>query len=915
MKKIHPLLLSFTLIFATCNDREDYFASSVKNVSVTLESPLTACTSTYPGFINLDYVFNLRLTPEYAKADPLPLVARYTCESANSFELSLGNKRYSPSDTIMFKSMFKNMMLNVSKPGTYRFLIQFFKENKQDEILGRNEFSFVIGTPDLNMYIVRNGNRVKNLDETPNFLEYEGSFIVRVNSEKENLNKGRLTLTTNIIGSSVQVKNWKDKEAKISQSDDLPQTIDFEVQYKNKQVGKTKFVFTVQSQNSSAVLRDSMYVQEGKSGSLTMNTTYHEYENYYSRPQLWAGQTDSVAYQIHPDPQAISDAYRLKFEMKDPAKLRLFNTGKPEKQLANNAYEPNKWYNFTDKMEGKLYYVFSALTNYSDTVLISLQNGESGKIMKYRMFVSCKQTEDYNFEVSFKPSLEDGYDVIKYSEIQERLLKNNVILNVTDQNPYNRFDYKFNYIGTNNRQNQLAHAFQKNNIEFDYPLVDSWLANEYGYIQGKTKIFAVRCLENPTSNDYVGIFNWDYTVKRVSDNKTKTVTRKIKIIDDRLSFGFELSPLNTSRREYVYINEPHTMYRIIYCEPSPKSSEYSVRFTSTNEGIADVYLLNNDASFRKAGYNQDNAAPASHNQQQTDFGISSGSIQIKGKKEGKADITFIVKHISTNTEKSFTKTIEVKNDPVTYSVTPSNPVDKYGKVITAPAFGSNIHVFKPCGFILKVNSNAKYSGNTSGKAKIKFNIITTNQHTVYLNNTYTNGSIIDIEYDREYEFQFSDNPSGGWSQSGINALIKCDIDVISATTEETQITTKITDKINYRIVAYGGTNIKIVDFVYFIGGYDWYMNETWGTQQKVPCSITYTKDSKKGQLPMEFESVKIDFTFSGETEEFYVPSSIKSQSLPTLRFPTGHNSHVVEIQDNWGQYATTWEINAYTHPK
>ena len=320
MKNIRSLLfLSLMLIVSTCNDREDYFASSIKNVSVALESPLTACTSTYPGFINLDYAFNFRLTPEYAKADPLPLVAQYTCENANTFELSFGNKRYSPSDTIMFKSLSKNMMLNVSKPGIYRFFIHFFKENQKDEILGKYEFTFVIGIPDLNIYIVRDGKRMESLDETPNLLGQEGSFIVRVNSEKEELNNERLTLTTNMTGSSVIVKNWKNNEVKSSQNDDLPKMVDFFVEYQNALVGETEFVFTAQSQNSIAVLRSSMNVQENfsielapgnprESASAYQNETITAFQLKYKTPSILA---DDYTITVTSNNEDVADVFLM----------------------------------------------------------------------------------------------------------------------------------------------------------------------------------------------------------------------------------------------------------------------------------------------------------------------------------------------------------------------------------------------------------------------------------------------------------------------------------------------------------------------------------------------------------------------------------------------------------------------------
>jgi len=287
MKNIHFLIVSSMLFFTACNDRADYFSITDLKIDISVETPLTACTSGYPGFINLDYALNINILPRYTTANPLPVVAQYSCENSSSFELFSGNKKYAPADTILFQSLSKEMKMRVSKPGTYRFSIHFFKENKKDEILGYYEFTFFIGAPDLNMYIVRNGKRVVNLEETENFLESEGSFIVRVNSEKEDLNKENLTLTAKITGSSVQIKNWEDGESKLSRMDDAPQTVDFLVEYKNIQVGKTRFVFTAQTQNSSVVLRDSMNIQESRQGTFTLNTAFHQNGNYYTTVNLW----------------------------------------------------------------------------------------------------------------------------------------------------------------------------------------------------------------------------------------------------------------------------------------------------------------------------------------------------------------------------------------------------------------------------------------------------------------------------------------------------------------------------------------------------------------------------------------------------------------------------------------------------
>ena len=923
MKNIHFLIVSSMLFFTACNDRADYFSITDLKIDISVETPLTACTSGYPGFINLDYALNINILPRYTTANPLPVVAQYSCENSSSFELFSGNKKYAPADTILFQSLSKEMKMRVSKPGTYRFSIHFFKENKKDEILGYYEFTFFIGAPDLNMYIVRNGKRVVNLEETENFLESEGSFIVRVNSEKEDLNKENLTLTAKITGSSVQIKNWEDGESKLSRMDDAPQTVDFLVEYKNIQVGKTRFVFTAQTQNSSVVLRDSMNIQESRQGTFTLNTAFHQNGNYYSRNPLWVGQTDTVEYSITPDPKTISPVFKLRFEISEPTKLRLFNTGNPTKQDSNTEYEPNKWYDFSEKKNGKLYYVFPSPVNFSDTIFISMQNGELGAIVKYRLFVSCKQSADFNINATFKPTLADGFDEIKYSELKDGI-NNLVSLVVSDENPYSKFDYEIETQNANEIQKLIVHKDRKQGQEsLSDVAYNTWLANDYGYL-AKTKSFKIACTDPNDQNAtafLANTFNWIYTVKRISDGKTKTVTRKIKIVDDRLEFGFELSPLNTEKREYGYINEPHTMYRIIYLLPSLKSSDYSIKFTSTDESIADIYLVNSDLLFRKAQFNLYHSAPASHNQQETSLGNLSGSIQIKGKKVGKTNISFIIRHIKTNTEKTFTKTIEVKNDPVTYSISPVMPSDLQNKIYPT-TFGSDLHIYKQAGFKLKIHGSSKFSGNHSGKVKVKFNLSTTNSHTLYLNKTYTNGSIIELEYDTEYSFTFSDNKNtGGWSSSAINAFIKCDIDIVSGTAQETQITTKTNDIIKYRIVQYY-CPITLDDWDYRISGYSYgYYN---GEDQYYPATANFCKGygdvgtwsfivCYSGWEPRyPYTSATVSFTFKGENENSYIP--VKNLSLIPAKPPQAnqHKGHIVEIKDNWGHLVKVWQVDLWS---
>jgi len=234
--------------------------------------------------------------------------------------------------------------------------------------------------------------------------------------------------------------------------------------------------------------------------------------NYYSRETLWVGQTDDVAYLITPDPKTISKVYRLKFEMSDPKKLRLFNTGTAAEQNAGTQYEPNVWYDFSEKKSGKLYYVFASATTFSDTIFISMQNGELGAVHKYKLFVSCKQSADFNFTATFKPSLDDGFDVIKMTELLNGI-NDLVNINVTDENPYSTFDYEIGAQNANEIQRNIVHTDRKTgqtNLS-DVPF-SMWLANDFGYLP-KTKSFKIVC-KNPTNQNapsfLANTFNWVY---------------------------------------------------------------------------------------------------------------------------------------------------------------------------------------------------------------------------------------------------------------------------------------------------------------------------------------------------------------------------------------------------------------------
>lgn len=802
MRKI-VLFLLITCITFTCNDREDFFANANINVSVDVESPLTTCTASYPGFIDLDYAFDIKLTPEYAKSDPLPLIAQYKCENSSDFQIFFGNKKYTPDDTLVFKSLNKKMRLNITKPGTYRFFISFFKENNKEKVLGKYEFTFWIGAPDLNIYVVRDGKRVTNLNESDNFLGFEGSFIVRVNSDKEDLNKGRLTLTTNITGSSVEIQNWRDKESKISQSDDLPKTIDFEVKYKNVQLGKTKFVFTAQSANSNTVLRDSMNIQESKPGTFALNTTYDSYKHFYSRPLLWVGQADSVEYLITPDPKAISSVYKLKFEMADPTKLWIFNTGNQKKQDATTMYEANKWYDFSGKLSGKLYYKFPSPQTYQDTIYISMQNGEYGSIQKYKLFVQCKQSSDFVFKATFKPTLVDGYDEIKFSELVNGITYP-VVLSVQDENPYATFDYMFTKNNSNSLQDNIRQRYFTDPL---YTAVDyqQYLGSRFGYLVN-TKSFNVACNSTPSQSEAPGYsvntFEWVYKVKRMSDSKEKLVTRKIRIINDLLKFQINLSSNN---REYIYQNEPLNTYQLIYDLPSKIADEYTIQVTTTDANIADVYLLQKDMSYKKTEFGAVVTAPATHNTSGSIIGdATTGMIQVKGKKAGTAKISFLVKHVSTGSSQTVTKTIETRSDPVQYTISELQDYDYRENLQSGTTFSGNIHKYRKPRYKLRINKSSLYSGNVAENTiQATFaNINTNTDYNLYIDGTvYSSTTNVNLAYDHDYIIEIRPKTNDERTWPYIGSTIGHNISLRKAYNLETPITTEV-NNVKYNLKDY-----------------------------------------------------------------------------------------------------------------
>jgi len=742
----------------------------------------------------------------------IPVTATYSI--SKSAKVTAGVKEYSQQDTLMFTTnKTRELKVMPTEHGTYRFLMTF-KDNSEI-VIGANELNFGVEVPDLNMHIVRDGNRVQNLNDTENLLEYEGSFIVRVLSEKEALNNGKLTLSANITGSSVNSKNWNDGDIKTSKAGDSPHLVDFIVDYKNINLGKTDFVFTASSKMTSVVLQDNMNIRESYPCTFTLpETSYNQEKKYYSRPQLWVGETDYVNYNIDPHPKAVSNLRRLKFEIKDPSKLSLYNgdpnQGNPQK------YATNIWHDFSNRLNGKLYYMFQSTGNYSDTIYIYSQTGELGPVTKHKLFVSCRQTDDFGFEVSFKPALAGGYDEILFTDLPG--ITNPVTLKVTDANPFSKFDYKVT-TNANTVQQGIIHrgantAGTTVNVAFN-----SWLANTFGYLtggtaSGNTKSFNIICTNTP-ANGHVGVFNWIYDITRQSDNKTKKITRQIKIIDNRVNFSININP---GGKESVYQNETSTTYRLMYDTPSLSANDYQLIITSTNANVADVYLQKEDRTFRKATFAGVETPPATHNYGGTSLGTESGRMQIKGKQPGTATLTFTLKHKASGTEKSVTKTVTTIADPIQFLIEPAPTLDAMSKERPAIPFGGQFHTYQNPRFKIRLQKSSLYSGNTEGAASVVFSTTPSLTNVArfilkggisgnpgYHSSTNVSyGTAIEMAYDTDYWITVTAPAAHPWNVPvGSEQFLK--VTMTKATNQEIKIHAE-SNVINYKLRAYSAPN-------------------------------------------------------------------------------------------------------------
>ena len=650
MKKL--LYLSVILLAAVYCKRE-YTGTINKSVDAVVESQLIEFTGGASGFASTPY--DLKITLKDAYKGTYPVTATINSNLQAQISNSAGTKIYTAADTIALTlGVQRTLYFKPQDKGTYRVSITY---SSGKEVIGSSELNFTIDESDLSVQFIRDGRGVDNLNTPPNIVESGGQFIIRVSSTNEVLNNGKLSVKMNITGTAAKITNWTDGQVKTSSLTDASGIVDFWVTYNNEKTGNTALTITAQTAENTAVMQGEITVVEAKVGDLWLEADEKTGEDYLYRERLWVGQVDSMSYIITPEAD-MPDNYQLKFEYGSPTKLWFFNTGDIEKQNASTMYDANIWHDFSDKLSGKLYYIFPGGTAHSETVTISLRNGTQGDVKKYKVFLSSKQTDDFDFSVTFKPELVNGYDEIKLSELERGLIQYPVKLVTNDINPYSNFDYSIGWAYMNEAQRYIVHRATKignsNPSTVEYTKL---LGNDYGFIP-PDKIFEIICQVVPTDENalnYIGEFNWMYEIKRISDGKIKVVTRKIKIIDDRLDFKVEL--VQGNNRENVYQNEPLVMYQLKHISPSLNADDYELTVTTGNAAFSDVYVMNKALGFDKVIYGAASSAPATHNAGGTALSPNdAGRIQLKGKEAGTATINFSLRHKVSGAIKTITKT-------------------------------------------------------------------------------------------------------------------------------------------------------------------------------------------------------------------------------------------------------------------
>ena len=814
------LIYLSVILLAAITCKREYSGPLDKSVDAVVESQLTEFTGGASGFTNATYGLNIKLASSYYEGWNYPVTATINSNLQAQISNTTGTKNYAATDTIALSlGVQRTLSFKPKDKGIYRVSITY---NSGNEVVGSSELNFTIDDSDLSVQFIRDGRGVDNLNTPPNIVESGGQFVIRVSSTNEILNNSKLSVKMNISGTAAKITNWTDGQVKISSLTDASGVVDFWVTYNNEEIGNTALTITAQTAENTVVVQSNITVAEAKAGDLWLEADEKEGEDYLYRKELWVGQVDSMSYIIKPEANMPTN-YQLKFEYSSPTKLWFFNTGDLEKQNASTMYDANIWHDFSDKLSGKLYYIFPGGAAHSEIVTVSLRNGTQGDVKKYKVFLSSKQADDFDFYVVFKPTLSpDGFDEIKLSELTG--FNDLITLNVIDANPYAKFDYTIGFQNINEIKRQIVHRSIKLGWENQSTVSwATWLANEYGYIIN-TKSFNLVCLiaptDNTTANGYLendGRFNWVYLIRRTSDGKEKTVTRQIKIVDDRLDFKIEL--VQGNNRENVYQNETLVMYQLKYLSPSLNADDYELTVTTSNAARSDVYVINKASGFDKINYNIASSAPATHNTGETAMAAAdAGRIQIKGKEVGVATINFTLRHKISGATKTITKTVTTLSDPVQYIIEPAPTIDLLNTGRDAISLTGEFHTYQNPRFKIRLSKASNYSGNTENSASVVF---TNTSNTVNsprmaistgtsLGTYHTFGSTINMDYNTDYYVTVVSSGNHPWSNHiPAGSEISLTLKMTKATNQETKIEEMYNNLIKYKLRAYQPSSYNV----------------------------------------------------------------------------------------------------------
>ncbi|MDR0659678.1 MAG: hypothetical protein LBG19_02520 [Prevotellaceae bacterium] len=940
MKKLLASLAFLTLLgFVSCREYAEDKTS--REVAVTMNTVLNSFTGgNSVGFVGNTYSLGLCVNSKFGIGG-YPVSMTYSCNK--NLEVSEQPKVYSQNDTLGFSLAQERVLgVKVKEIGVHRLSLTF-KDNT-GAILAVEELNFEIAAPDLTIMILKNGAALDKLDDIPHFIEQESSFVIRTFSLKESLEDGKVGVTLQRVGTSVELKNWEDGETKYSTSlqtystrssakelDKLPEYVrelvrqnvevsqaDFVVEHKNVAEGETGLNLVAKTNNASVALTDKITVRQGSWGFFINNATYDQQSHQYSRPEHWVGEVDSLDYTIDVNYFNVgSSVFKVKFEVVgDPTKINLHW----QKELPVNADESNfygfgQWYDFSDKLTGKIYYTVIGGDAHDDVVKIIVKNGELGQEVTAAVAVKAKQTADFKLGVQFKQLTESGdeavvNDTILYSELVNGIQKP-VVIKVQDDNPTSLFDYKLIQDNANVIQNKLRHVWGD-----DYTIVyGSYAAKATQYISEQLSLTLVATNQN--WEGYLGDFDIEYTVKRVIDGKEKTVKKHVVVVDDRLDFQLE-SLVGTLDG---FINEPVNMFRVKYLEGFHYTNLEMKVYTDDNTVMFTEFMTPTQ-EFTRVNMGEFATPPASHNGANPI--VNGGAVlRIIGAKVGTYNVHFLLRDKISGAQKTLTRTITVKDDPVQYSIVAAGSIDFMGKVREAVPLNGSHHVREMARIRLRILSSSLYSGNTAaGTAKVVFiknnngqnNIIRLRMtdHPAGGGSAITYGDTYTLDIEKDYYLVLDTDPGNNANLIGLDKQFE--LQITKAHNLDTPIESEI-EEFKYKV-----RNYSPPSYNYSLGTKNRTLksnNSSQGLQFCGDTEYTYQITTTVYNVTAKVTSVSINGA-GGDAHEIYwkadnATGTEEEKSYTAIPHPSGWDSacdrteksmilkfHVI---DNWG-YST-----------